>query len=113
MTTQQLLNITDDEYEKIILSNYMAWCKKHNAGKDEIMQRFLSSPILFNWWYQEYQKLEANFHKLVKPYLGIMSIDDINKMYRTEIMQIHKWYSKPLIYTSKYKVQSIVNYINN
>lgn len=113
MTIQHLLQISDDEHEMIIMSNYMVWCKSYNASNDTVMQRLLAAPILFNWWYKEYTKLEADFIALVKPYASTMSKEDLTNMYRKEMIQMHKIYSKALIYTSKYKHQNITNHINN
>jgi hypothetical protein len=112
MTTQQLLRITPDEHENIIISNYMTWCKSYSKGKDEIMQRLLSAPNLFNWWYQEYQELEARFENDVRPYIGIMSHGEITDMYRNEMKQMHNFYCRPLIYTARYKHQNITNVTN-
>lgn len=113
MTAQQLLGMDDDQYEMTVLSNYMAWCKNHNGGQDAIMQRFLSSPYLFNWWYQEYQKLEQNFLAIAKPYLNYMNKQELVELYRKEILQMYNLFSKPLIYTAKYKKQEITNPIHN
>lgn len=103
-----LLNIQAHEYELRVFNTYMDWCTKH-AKSDKEMQRFLTSPALFNWWMQEYEKLERNFLALIKPYINDCDQQDVERLYLVETVQIFNHFCKPLIYTARYKHQNIVN----
>lgn len=104
----KLLQIQSHEYEMRVMCTYMDWCTKHTKSDNE-MQRFLSSPALFNWWYETYTELEKNFLKLAMPYKDQCDQRDIERLYLVETVHIFKYFCKPLIYTARYKRQNIVN----
>lgn len=104
----KLLRLSQDAYEMRIFCTYMDWCTKHCKSDNE-MQRFLTSPALFNWWTQEYSKLETNFLKIVKPYQDTAHAVDLDRIYLNETVQIFNRFCKPLIYTARYKNQNVVN----
>lgn len=101
-----LLQVSKNEYEVTIISNYMAWCRKHEHSNIQA-QRMLTSQALFNWWLQEYRKLEAKFIDIATPYKGYLSKEDMQRLHKQETMHIHNLFSKPLLYTTLNKRQEI------
>lgn len=103
---RSLLQVSKNEYEVTVISNYIAWCRKFES-KDKEAQRLLTSPSLFAWWMEEYRKLEAKFLQLAIPYKSYLSKKEMQELHRKETLHIHNLYSKPLIYSAKQKVQII------
>ena len=110
METQiiELLNLTDHEYEMLIIGNYIKWCKKFDQNEADA-QRLLTAPALFNWWLTEYKKLEATFLEEALPYKGKADSTVFHDFYNDETLQIHKFYSKPLVYCARHKRQVITS----
>lgn len=103
---QKLLQLTPEAYEMKVLDNYINWCKKFEYTENDV-QRMLTSPALFNWWLAEYRKFEHKFLILAEPYKAFANKEAFAKIYNQETMQIHKLFSKPLVYCAKRKRQHI------
>ena len=108
METQiiNLLQMSRDEYELTVISNYLTWCRSYEKNNTEA-QRLIASPELFKWWMAEYRKLENRFVELVVPYRSSISKEDMVRAYKIETIHIHSRFSKPLIYCAKHKRQII------
>ena len=104
----KLLNTDASTYEMRLFCTYMDWCTKH-CKSDIEMQRFLTSPALFNWWLEEYNKLEQSFLKIVEPYKHNATVSDLERIYMSEIVQIFNRFCRPLVYTARHKHQNVVN----
>jgi len=109
MRTQilNLLQVTDNEYEVIVISKFLSWCNNHQKS-DKEAQRLLISPALFNWWYNQYSNLEQNFIAIITPYKSALNKEAIKKVYDQETLQMYNLFSKPLIYCAKHKTQQIL-----
>ena len=104
----QLLNIQAHQYELRVFSTYIEWCTKHAASDNEV-QRLITSPALFNWWLETYNKLEQQFLTIVAPYINHCDQSDIERIYLNETVKIFNHFCKPLIYTARHKYQNIIN----
>lgn len=102
----QLLEITEHQYEMLIIGNYIKWCNKFDT-KENDSQRLLTAPALFNWWLTEYKKLEKNFLEIALPYKGRANSCVLHDLYNEETIHIHKLFSKPLIYIARHKRQVV------
>ena len=94
--SQELLEMTPAVYEKMVINHYHKWCLNH-SWDDADCQKLLTSPVLFNWWYGQYKKLEFQFAKRAIEFVGKAS-KQVMKDYHTEhVIKMEHFYSKPLM----------------
>lgn len=105
-TITQLLKITPEVYDMVVFGNFMKWCNNF-AKNDNEVQRLITSPALSKWWITEYHKLEQNFMEQALPYHNALTTQEMTKFYNEEMLQIHHFFSKPLVYCAKHKRQII------
>lgn len=96
MKTAELLKLSEDQYELVLMGLWMDWCAS-KTYRPEHCQMLASSNPLFKWWRQSLQGLEDEFRVDAFPYRDSMSSADAFKLYMKHVTKLKKYYSSPLI----------------
>jgi len=96
MTIFNLLKYSPEEYERILFETWLCYADLI-AVNDCDLQKILANNAYFNWFKQEYAKLEQDFAKEVKPYLGKLDTTAIRDFYDEKTSVIAENYSKYLL----------------
>lgn len=104
----EILQLHPSHYEALLLDNYFLWCDL-NAYDETHLQALIHSNTLFNWWQTQNKYLEADFLKIVKPYVGLASKKTIRALYTEETAKLRQYYPKPLIdaHRPKYATRNV------
>lgn len=90
------LQITSKHYLNLKFETYFQWCDMY-ASNDQQFQSMFANTALFNWWNQEYSRLEAEYLEDYDPYFAKMDVKDLLDQYENRVFKIFNYYSKPLI----------------
>ena len=92
----QLLQLSGNNYEKMVLNHFHQWCLLH-CMDDNDLQKLLVCPALFNWWYNEYEELERKFAKRAIDLVGRADAQVMRSYHAEIIANVQSYYSKPLM----------------
>ena len=97
----QILNVSPRYYEeRILFGSFFLWCEL-NSHDDRSLQNTVANTAIFNWWLQEYRKLEDEFRHDVAPYIGMVDQKYISKMHVDHTIKIRRFYPKALLKTAQ------------
>lgn len=91
-----LLETTRERYEALVIDRYLLWCDLNGYDLKDV-QKLLANAALFNWWYRQYQLLEAEFMEEAENYTGRADLISIRKYHENKMITIRRVYSKPLM----------------
>lgn len=106
-----ILNYSPKQYERMVFETWFTYAQIITHSEKDL-QRVLANAAYFNWFLQEYRRLEGDFIIEIQPYLGKVDTETIRDYYDETTCQVAKYYSKLLL--KKARKLSIVNHqINN
>jgi hypothetical protein len=79
MKTQELLELTDIQYEMLLFGNYCKWCESVSMDLNQYQQA-LSNAAISKWYMLEYAKCEEEFRLLARSYNNL-TMPDFGKLY--------------------------------
>ncbi|MGG5507928.1 MULTISPECIES: hypothetical protein [unclassified Myroides] len=91
----QLLEITPDHYDQVVLETYFEWCGSFNKSP-KAFQLSLSSKALQNYFRKHYSDLEELFVKQIQSYKHLPAKDK-NAFYADVTNEIFKNYPGALL----------------
>lgn len=100
MKTQQILQLTDSEYEMMLFNHYFHWCK-HWSHNDVDLQCLLTGPRLFNWWLNEYEKANAKFEEDMQGFIGKVGRITAKDYHRECLSEVLSYFSRPLLWQAR------------
>ena len=96
MKIYQLLKMTKDEYEMLIMNWWTTYCFEKSADGLQA-QKLLISKTLFNWWLAQLRAVEKEFEQDALPYVAITTKVDAKKLYRKHAYKLHLYYNNNLL----------------
>ena len=106
-TITKILKLSHDGYWNLVFKNWFHYCEQYalksvvNSQEMETsiedFQKLLANASLFNYWYKQYQKYEAEFLEEVQPFLVLKDPDSLKKLYEKNVWKVKYEYSKILI----------------
>ncbi|MCH4824269.1 hypothetical protein ML462_13920 [Gramella lutea] len=93
---QLMLEISADNYEKMIINHYHQWCLMHSHEENDC-QKLLANPQLFNWWQTEYNRLQRKFIKRAYEFHTKADKLVLRKYHAEIVAQVKDFYCKPLL----------------
>lgn len=99
MKIYQLLKMTKDEYELLILDWWTTYCFHKTANRHQA-QKLLINKTLFNWWRAQLAAIETEFEEDAKPYDAISTQVDVKKLYAKHAYKLQLYYNSNLIKTA-------------
>jgi hypothetical protein len=80
--TIKKLNMSPEQYETLLFSNYAEWCESVTIN-DREFQKVLANASIDKWFMTEYAKCEKEFHLLTNRYKDsdTVSVDDLTECY--------------------------------
>lgn len=99
MKIYQLLKMTKDEYEMLIMNWWTTYCFEKSADGHQA-QKLLISKTLFNWWLAQLRAVEKEFEQDALPYVAITTQVDAKKLYRKHAYKLQLYYNSNLIKTA-------------
>lgn len=95
----QLIGGTKRQYELLLISNYMSWCKIHAGGSDRMLQRILLDKSINHWYTTELKKLEQSFLNKNKEIQKAKYINYVlvKQQYYEHLQLLFRIYPKPLL----------------
>lgn len=96
MNIQHILKYSPEQYNRLIIETYIAYCGIRGSN-DKDCQKIMANSAYFNWWLQEYRILEKEFIQDVQPYLPNLDISTIRNFYDEKTTKIANIYSKSLL----------------
>lgn len=92
-TIIHLLKTTPRKYADMRLQTYIMWCEAYGKSPAR-MQSLLSNQQVYNWFFNEYRKLELQFLEKVNPKF---CLGEIRTFYATVTNRILMIYPMPFI----------------
>lgn len=96
MKTHELLKMTQEEYELLILDWWLTFCL-HKAASDKQVQKLLVNNTLFQWWRAQLTAVEKEFVEEAASYYEIYSPKDAQKLYAKSVYRIQLYYNHELL----------------
>lgn len=93
---QDILQYTQEDYDRLFFELYFAWCD-HYTSEDSEVQSLLCYQPLLNWFRSEYTKLEHKFLTDTEAYADVIDIEELRTYYDKTVSEIGKCYSKVLM----------------
>jgi hypothetical protein len=95
----EIIGGTKNQYEHILLANYMNWCKIYCNGSDRIIQKIMLDQNINRWYITELKKLDTKFLQENAAVLNSKYINHklMKQKYYTAIQLIFTIYPKPLL----------------
>lgn len=100
MNAHNLLQLSEDTYDLMVLSFYLSWCKGHSSGEQDLQKLMTNQPLL-EWFIVEYRKLEHSFLSEITPYIRVATHKDCIATYDRNIRKIYLHFNTPLIEAAK------------
>lgn len=96
MKTHELLKMTQDEYEMLIIDWWTTYCFEKTADSLQA-QKLLVCKTLFNWWRAQLRAVETEFEQDALPYHAISGKADVKKLYAKHAYKLHLYYNSNLL----------------
>lgn len=96
MKIYQLLKMTKDEYDMLILDWWTTYCYEKGYAKRQI-QKLISNQPLFSWWRAQLAAVEKEFEQDAFPYVDISTKVDAKRLYAKHAYKLQKYYNSDLI----------------
>lgn len=96
MKTHEILKMTQDEYELLIMDWWVTYCSSKSAN-DTQLQKLLTDATLFNWWHAQLTAVEKEFEEDAKPYVKAYSPKDAKKLYAKHAYKLGLYYNHNLL----------------
>lgn len=93
---QTLLQMSPENYEKLIIDNYLLWCDL-NGFNDTECQKLLANAALFRCWLVQYRSLEEDFVEAAAEYHGKACKGTMRQFYTENVIKVRDFYSRPLM----------------
>lgn len=90
------LQISSKQYFELKFETYFQWCDMY-ATNEEQLQSMIANAALYNWWNQEYSRLEAEYVEDYSDYFAKADVSYLLTGYENTVFKIFYYYSKPLI----------------
>ncbi|QSS96615.1 hypothetical protein [Psychroflexus sp. ALD_RP9] len=96
MTISNLLKYSPEAYEGILFETWFTYADIISVNEQDL-QKILANAAYFNWFLQEYRRLEAEFLQEIQPYIGKIDTKTTRDFYDEKICLIANHYPKSLL----------------
>jgi hypothetical protein len=106
---QQIINLLQckkHQFEMLVFEHYFLWCEIHSFSEGDL-QRIMANKKIAHWFQIEYRKHQQTFINLVIPYKNYCTKEDMERIYKQEVMAIRNYYPKSLINSVRHSKYSI------
>ena len=100
MTISNLLKFSPEYYNQMIFEVWFAYADMISFDEQDL-QKILANRAYFNWFLQEYRKLELEFFYEIQPYIGQLDISAVRDFYDEKVSKVADNYSKYLLKTAR------------
>lgn len=98
-----ILQYSTEAYNYLLWTLWLNWAE-HYAANDQELQSLIANTALFNWWKQEYDRLESEFLADIDPYIGKIDVQYLRTLHDKKVVQIGGYFSIPLIKNAKKQI---------
>lgn len=97
MKTNEILQITPEDFEMLQYDAFLKYCQSKTNGNQEQLQMLVSSNAIYNWWVDQCELHEDNFHTAALPFIGKMTSESAIQLFMDHMESVERYFSKTLI----------------
>lgn len=95
-TIHEILKMTEDEYDMLIMNWWTTYCFAKTASPEQA-QKLLINNTLYHWWHSQLEMVEPEFVEDAWPFKDSYTQEDASKLYAKHVYKLQKYYNSNLI----------------
>lgn len=95
-TTQELLQLNNDDYRQRIFTHWHQWCVEWSQSSRDA-QKLMTCPALYRWWIGNYNRINAKFEARMHSFHNKVSVELCDDFHTECLSILFDYYSKPLM----------------